>query len=73
MLIRAVFFDVGGPINTEVEHERLGDLGRAEPGIRAPLSVTHFELRVVSTPAFAAVIIAAPSYGLEGFQARVRN
>ena len=25
MPIRAVLFDVGGPINTEIEHERLVD------------------------------------------------
>ena len=32
MSIRAVLFDVGGPINTEVDHERLID-----EGIRAAL------------------------------------
>jgi putative hydrolase of the HAD superfamily len=55
MPIRAVLFDVGGPINTEIEHER-----RVDAAIRAVLAAERI---VVSDAEYA----AASDWAVEHF------
>ncbi len=54
-MIRAVLFDVGGPINTEIEHER-----RVDAAIRAALAAERI---VVSDAEYA----AASEWAVEHF------